>query len=210
MSNLSTSKFVKKNLYQQKDFEYVMYVLHICYTQMLEIYSEIENNENKIRNRLYKDFLKPVKVKEQLSIDKWIFHPELPEIDDDYHEYGRTDIALYLPDEYLKNENAYYVIECKRIDGNKTLNDAYFNNGIDRFIKEKYPTYNHKAGMLGFVVKPINIDHNSKKNLKLKSSDIIASANFEYISQHKTVNYRHFKIYHLMLDFSSKVKKPNP
>lgn len=206
MNSLSTSKFSKKSLYQQKDFEYVMSTIHICYNEMLQKYSVIENNENKIRNRLYKDFLKPVKVKEKLSIDKWVFHPEVPEIDNNYHEYGRTDIMLYLSDEYLKSEDAYYVIECKRIDGNKTLNDAYFNDGIDRFIKEKYPVYNHKAGMLGFVVKSININDNSIKELKLKNSNVILNANFGYKSQHTTINGEDFCIYHLMLDFSSKIE----
>ncbi|WP_051435889.1 hypothetical protein [Tenacibaculum sp. 47A_GOM-205m] len=206
MSSLNASKFDKKSLYQQRDFEYVISVIYTCYNKMLQNYSVIENNENKIRNRLYKDFLKPVKVKEGLSIDKWIFHPEVPEIDDSYHEYGRTDIMLYLSDEYLKSENAYYVIECKRIDGGKTLNDAYIQNGMNRFIGEKYPVYNNKAGMLGFVVKSININDNSVENLKLKKNNVISNANFEYISQHTTSSGKDFCIYHLMLDFSSKIK----
>lgn len=206
MSQLNVSKFVNNQTYYlKKDFEFVMSKIYDCYLMMLDKYEEIENNENRIRNRLYKDFLNPSIMKEKLGLSNWIFHPEVPEIDDDYHEYGRTDIMFYSPKEYMKSEKAYYIIECKRLDGSKKLNDAYIKNGINRYIQEKYPVYNNVNGMLGFLVKSIDIAENSK-TLNLTIKDFIPSFSFAYVSKEVTnKSKRNFILYHLMLDFSSKV-----
>lgn len=197
-SNLGTIQ----SFYLKKDFEFVMSKIYECYLMMLDKYQIIENNENKIRNRLYKDFLNPVKVKEKLGLNNWIFHPEIPEINDEYHEYGRTDIKFYTPSEYLKDENAFYLIECKRLDGKNKLNDAYVSNGINRYITEKYPVYRNVNGMLGFVISDIDIAKNSKR---LNLSEFLFIPNFtnSFISYHKTdKKNKKFELYHLMLDFS--------
>ncbi len=208
MRELNASKLGDiQSFYLKKDFEFVMSKIYDCYLRMLDKYSKIENNENKIRNRLYKDFLSPVQVKELLGLNNWIFHPEVPEIDDDYHEHGRTDIMFYSSKEYIKDENAYYVIECKRLDGNKRLNDAYIENGINRFITEKYPIYKNVNGMLGFIVKPFDIPKISV-DLKLDCINLIPNFEYAYTSSHTTKNSnKDFTLYHLMLDFSSIIKK---
>ena len=64
---------------------------------------------------------------------------------------------------HWEQEKAYFIIECKRLDGNKTLNDKYKNEGINRFITKKYSSYYGANGMIGFVVKKIDIDENIKK-----------------------------------------------
>ncbi len=208
MNNLNGARLgVDKQLfYIQSDFKYVMSKIYCCYLGMIEKYPTLENNENKIRNRLYKDFLEPARIKENLGIHNWIFHPETPEINDEYHEHGRTDLKLYLATEYVKNENAYYIIECKRLDGGKFLNESYVKNGIERFISEKYPTHKKVNGMLGFVVKAIDINKNSKY-LGLICSHLIPGFQFAYTSEHKTKeSKKDFTLYHLMLDFSSKIE----
>lgn len=206
MQELDASKFGDtQSYYLKKDFEFIMSKIYCCYLMMLDKYPIIENNENKIRNRLYKDFLQPAKVKEELGLNSWIFHPEVPEIDDNYHEHGRTDIMFYTPIEYLKDENAYYIIECKRLDGNRKLNEAYFNNGISRFICEKYPTNKGINGMLGFIVRKIDIINNSLK-LNLNPEPFIENFQYSYKSNHTTKNgNKEFLLYHLMLDFSGKI-----
>lgn len=206
MGELDASKLGSiQSFYLKKDFEFVMSKIYDCYLLMLDRYSIVENNENKIRNRLYKDFLKPTKLKEKLGLSDWVFHPEVPEIDEDYHEHGRTDIMFYSPKEFLKDDDAYYVIECKRLDGNKTLNDAYIENGINRFISEKYPIYKKVNGMLGFIVKAIDIAKNSVR-LNITSKDFITNFQYAYASNHTTKNSKkEFTLYHLMLDFSSKI-----
>ena len=195
-----------QSVYLKNDFEYILFKVHDCYLMMLENYSTIENNETKIRNRLYKDYLEPVKMKEKLGLNNWIFHPEAPEIDGQYHEFGRTDLKLYSPKEYLKNEKAYYVIECKRLDGKSALNQAYRKEGINRFIAEKYPTYKNVNGMLGFVIRSIDIDKNSL-SLNLDHYPFIPNFSYSYTSAHTTQDSKKdFTLYHLMLDFSSKIK----
>ena len=45
---------------------------------------------------------------------------------------GRTDLKVITSD-YFRDAKAYYIIECKRIDGKNTLNKNYIVAGVDRF-----------------------------------------------------------------------------
>ncbi|WP_145856858.1 hypothetical protein [Pedobacter suwonensis] len=207
MNNLNASIFSKSHIYLDREFEFILRGIYMCYQNMLVDYAEVENNENKIRNRLYRDYLKKVSVKQSLGLEHYIFHPEVPEVDAEYNESARTDFMVYNSLTYVKDELAYYIIECKRIDGSKTLNDKYTENGIDRFIQDRYPSNRKVNAMLGFIVKPLKINENSLKIPSLKKYPFIDDFEFSYTSSHTTNRKIKVTLYHLMLDFSTIIKK---
>ena len=74
---------------------------------------------------------------------------------------GRTDIRI-VSDDWFKNRNAYYIVECKRLDGENTLNNLYVKEGVQRFVGDspKYSSFYNKNIMLGFCVKKHDIKRN--------------------------------------------------
>lgn len=206
---LNATVFTKSNLYLDREFEFILYGVYKCYQKMLMDYSIIENNENKIRNRLYKDYLKSSAIRTEIGLENYVFHPEVPEIDENYNESARTDVIVYNAVNYAKDESAYYVVECKRLDGSKRLNEKYVVNGINRFIEDRYPSNKSVNAMLGFVVKTIDINANCLKIPGLTSYVFIPEFAFAYTSTHTSINSKRFTLYHLMLNFASLIHNPD-
>ncbi len=203
---LNSNKFkTQAKAYYTREFNFILSKISECSEMMIERYDSIENNENKIRNRLYKDFLKNNLIREQLGLTPYIFHPEVPEINEDYFEEGRTDLIVYNATTYSKNTNAYYVLECKRLDGTTSLNEKYVENGVLRFVQEKYPTNLKSNCMIGFIVKEINISENLKKIVQITTNNVSTNTiSFaDLTSVHSTISQKEIYIKHLMLDFSS-------
>ena len=121
----------------------------------------IPNHEEKIRTHLLENYLENEKIRCAIGLSdvKIRFLPEVLEnYDADTNTYiGRTDIRV-LSSNWLSNPNDYYIVECKRLDGTKSLNQKYVDEGICRFVGDtpKYSSYNNKNIMLGFVVKDID------------------------------------------------------
>ena len=144
------------------------------------------------------------------------FLPEVPEnYDMDNNTYiGRTDIRV-LSSNWLSNPKDYYIVECKRIDGTKSLNQKYVDEGIGRFVGDspKYSSYNNQNIMLGFVVKEIdcsvvisdisNIHTNRIGSLIDKDITIIENYKDYYLCESVYTN----KLYlsHIFYDISSAV-----
>lgn len=205
-----------------KTFEFILTQMTRCYYKMLEKYPEIENDEELIRNRLFKDFLKNNTILSELMLKPYIFTAEGIEIGDDYKEKGWIDIKVQVYKDYIENADAYFVIECKRL-GEDGLNGLYIKEGIDRF-RHKYPSYYGISGMIGFIVAPIDIDKNIEKINQLiptyyqyvNTTKFLTKhpfiqreiTNFDnsYISQHKDKNNNIIDLYHLMWDFSTHIK----
>lgn len=59
--------------------------------------------------------------------------------------------------------------------------------------------------MIGFVVNPIDIEQNTKFFSDLKFHQFINGFKYSYVSNHKTTNSKDITLYHLMLDYSSKI-----
>ncbi|MVO08554.1 hypothetical protein GOQ30_05185 [Flavobacterium sp. TP390] len=206
MSKLDASNFKYLDFYHDNVFEFILTQIYNCYNKMLNDYSLIENNENLIRNGLYKNYLENNEIREELQLTPYLFDTEVELYNDDDLVKGRTDIKVYNAIERTKNTDAYYIIECKRIDGSNGLNDKYISNGINRFIEnEKYPSFKKVNGMIGFVVNPIDIEQNTKNFSDLKFHQFINNFNYSYISNHTTTNSNNITLYHLMLDYSSKI-----
>ncbi|MBU7006875.1 hypothetical protein [Phosphitispora fastidiosa] len=128
----------------------------------------LKNNEDAITNRL---------IAVYLNTEPGIFRyePQSPEHYDREtdHYIGRTDIKVISGD-YFRDEKAYYIIECKRIDGSITLNQNYITKGVERFFSPnphpKYSSYYLQNIMFGYVVRAIDITENADKIDKLQGS----------------------------------------
>lgn len=178
----------------------------------------IPNHEEKIRTYLLENYLENEKTRCIIGLsDVPIrFLPEVPEnYDMDNNTYiGRTDIRV-LSSNWLSNPKDYYIVECKRIDGTKSLNQKYVDEGIGRFVGDspKYSSYNNQNIMLGFVVKEIdcsvvisdisNIHINRIGSLIDKDITIIENSKDYYLCESVYTN----KLYlsHIFYDISSAV-----
>jgi hypothetical protein len=121
------------------------------------------NLEEKIRNYLLEHYLRDNIFRKSINTNNIPiqFQPEsLVNYNEENNSYdGRVDIQAVSTEWLYGNHNAYFTIECKRLDGTKSLNEKYVTQGVFRFIGDnpKYPSYNNKNFMLGFVVKQINL-----------------------------------------------------
>tara|TARA_B100000446_G_C10501502_1_gene323339 strand:+ start:518 stop:1135 length:618 start_codon:yes stop_codon:yes gene_type:complete len=204
MDSLGVSKFTFTFEYQQKDLKFILSALYKCYLKIIKSDILIKNNENEIRDIFISDqFLDNHLFKQELDLIEFKFDKEIQTKD------GRVDIrVLNMIDEMKGNYKPYYYIECKRIKGDKTYNDYYSNNGINRFINGKYPTYLKENAMIGFVVNNIDIEENSLKISGLIKYNFIDGFNYSYISKHTIHNEEEITLYHLMLNFSNKIATP--
>lgn len=194
--------------YVDENFEFILAQIHNCYKKMIVDNVSIENNENKIKNKLYKDYLNRQIIREELGLSEYLFKTETAFIDENYNENGYSDLEVIDLIGSKKSTDAYYIIECKRIDDvnphyQNSLNNKYINEGINRFIEEKYPTHNNVNAMLGFVVKDIDIKNNCNHFADFKHYKFIEDFEYSYRSNHITKTNKKITLYHLMLNFSS-------
>jgi hypothetical protein len=125
---------------------------------------KIANNETAIRDHLFYNYLNNDEIMRNMDFDNFRFLAETPENYMDGKPQGRTDLQVFSINEF-RHRNRYFIIECKRIDGNLTLNREYIDEGIRRFVGEspKYKSYYKMNCMLGFIVRCINIAKNVEK-----------------------------------------------
>ncbi len=176
-------------------FKTLMFTIYKCYELMIKDKLILPNLENNIRDILLYDYLNNNKIRQTLDFSNFLFDPEVPE------NSGRSDIKVQTYDTF-QNTKAYYIIECKRLDGYATLNKEYIKNGINRFLTTEYPpkysSFYKISGMIGFVVKDIDIDENIQK----------IGSFFNTIQKDKVYDSNHesLKFYHLMMDFSKNIE----
>ena len=179
----------------------------------------LTNDENSIRNVLLISYLKNNNVRKKIGLTNYLFDREVPEDT----TIGRTDIKIQTSNTFL-DTNAYYTIECKRLDavnvtGTTGLNAKYIENGICRFTNRIYSAYHKTNGMIGFITQAIDIHKNVQFiNNLLKKSFVEANTyqelapryilngfDYSYCSSHGTGN-EEILIYHLMFDFTGNIQ----
>ena len=213
---MNADKFEDAYLIYDFEFNNVLDFINHCYGLMLKEYEgqSIENNENKIRNRLYKDFLSSNTVRSEIDLFPCRFECECAEINDEYEEIGYSDIKVLTSTSLINNE-AYYIIECKRLDGSTSLNREYVKEGIYRFIdNKKYPSYRNLSGMIGFIVKKVNVTDTVaainivlSKEKRINTFEMLKTLdNNLYSSSHEKFDKSTLTIRHLMFDFSDNIK----
>lgn len=211
----------KNNLYnidfEAGLFESIIEHLKRCSSDMTVDIKEkgnwLHNHEDKITNRLVENYLNKGPSIMRFSLQS----PENFNPDEDCYR-GRTDIKV-VTQNWFKDTNDYYIIECKRIDGKATLNKEYIINGVARFVisPPKYPSFNKKNIMFGYVVKDIDIPENVKEIEVLqkiilddiKFDGFILKSNYETEYYIYSCNYilgaESLELRHLFYDFSSSI-----
>ena len=208
---------------QQLRDEYLASLLECC----VEIYKDIvvknrhvENQEEKIRDLFYDDYLNDDDYRHSHDIlNRFDFTAESKE------KTGYLDIRAKSINPYISTK-AYYSIECKRLDGKSHLNAEYIKNGICRYVIDHYSTYFDTNAMFGFVVEQMDIDKNIDSINELLPNDYInqqsvtVNANakhplqyfdfangypYSYISTHTHILGKEIVLYHLMFDFSNNI-----
>jgi len=181
------------------------------YESLINDNIQLKNDENEIRDILVEHYLNHPLKRQELRIDNLIFNREPSE----NMAKGFVDIKIQTMIS-LNNPKAYYIFECKRLDGSMELNRKYVKEGIMRFVSEKYSSYYGLNGMLGFEVKKLNTTANIEEINRLTADDypetniikrieitnVTQEFKYSYISSHTTVSSRDIRLYHLMLDFS--------
>ncbi len=205
----------------EKEFENILTGITTCYKMMIKDTVKVPNDENRIRDILRKDYLNNRQIRDSIGLtDNYIFDREVPEEND----LGRVDIKISTHNTF-KNPEAFYIIECKRLDnqnltGVSGLNAEYIKNGIKRFVERKYSAYYRINGMIGFVVEEMDISTNitcinnllKKKFSEANTETVLTALNFindfkyQYFSIHKDLKDKKIKLYHLMFDFSANIK----
>ena len=176
----------------------------------------LQNNEDAITNRLIAMYL-------NAQPDIFRYEPQSPEhYDDETDRYiGRTDIRVISGD-YFRDEKAYHIVECKRIDGTVALNKKYITEGVERFFspnpQPQYSSYYLQNIMFGYVVQAIDIPENVDKIDKLQGFLLKgAAASAFMLKQNENAKYYVYtcgyvvsdigqiELRHLFFDFSDVV-----
>lgn len=219
MNNLDASAYAFSEIYYYSEFEELLGKITLCYKDMVASDCQLSNDENKIRDHLYINYLNNDDVLRKYKFGKYKFDKEIAE---DFGE-GRVDIRIISPD-IFENKQAYYIIECKRIDsintqGKTGLNAEYVINGMNRFLKEnKYSSFYGTNGLIGFVVSQMDIKANINKistlakthligsyTQEIQAESFISDFQYHYSSHHTKQNGEQIKLYHLMYDLADKI-----
>lgn len=203
------------NLLRKSEFEQITnYISEICnliVENFIANNRKFPNDENRIRSIMLVEYLSDDDTRQKFGMLDYDFTPEVLENYDGNGDFlGRTDIRIKLKTDFDKRD-AYYIVECKRIDGTSNLNKKYINDGVARFVTEKYSAFYKKNIMLGFVVKQINISDNVRKieNIQNLNSNVHMHGSLEVIDQSKNIYNCIYKIEcgeleirHIFSDFS--------
>ena len=172
-------------------FKVLLLNIYKCYELMIKDELLLPNLENDIRDILLLNYLNNNEIRHTLNFSNFLFDPEVPE------NSGRSDIKVQTYDTF-QDTKAYFIIECKRLDGCAYLNKEYVKNGVNRFTTSYYTSYYKLNAMIGFVVKDIDIDENMNK----------IGSFFNTIENNRLYDSNHIslKLYHLMMDFSKNIE----
>jgi len=198
------------------EFEILLSKIAFCYNLMVQDKVQLPNDENTIRDKLLLNYLKKDEIRKSIGLTEFLFDREVPE---DY-SIGRTDIKVQSKNTFMETE-AYYIIECKRLDNDNTkgitgLNAQYIKNGICRFVSNYYSSHYGVNAMIGFVITPMDIHKNTddinflldncfpqaKTITNLSKETFIPNFEYHYRSTHQKDDSSELNLYHLMFDFT--------
>lgn len=198
----------------EKIIQYLMDMSEALVCDLAKRGDTLPNDENRIRSIILEEYLDKDEVRKKNRMASFRFTPENMENYNGVGAYiGRTDIRITLTSDF-KKKNAYYIIECKRIDGLDSLNKKYVEEGVGRFVREKYSSYYGRNVMFGFIIKKVNISQNTKRieSIQNTSTDLLLHGNINIIgtsgvSEHYKCTYKiasgELELRHVFSDFSS-------
>lgn len=217
INEIDASSFKHSIEIYEEEFKIILSGITFCYALMINNNVQVpSNDENRIRDILYLEYLRKDDIRKKANLINYRFDRETSEDE----SKGRTDIRVLSKNDF-EIHDAYYIIECKRLDnenlkGSSGLNEEYIKNGIMRFVEQQYSTYYTVNGMIGFIVENMDINNNIdninyliKNNYKQVNSitkltfiDFIKDFNYSFYSIHEDIKGKEIKLYHLMFDFS--------
>lgn len=176
----------------------------------------IRNNEPEIRDYLLENYLQSNAIRGVVGLEDFSFQPEVRVRNTNIGNcnHGNVDIKILIQKLSFIDTEAYFIIECKRIDGTTYLNKAYVSEGVCRFVSTDayYSTYQDRNFMLGFVVNDIDINDNIQKinsiqNINdrltvLQEIERMSTNRFVYQSRY-LLNSNIILLLHMFYDFSS-------
>ncbi len=174
--NVELNQILKKDIYEDM-IDFIFVSLEQMKKDLLLQGEKLQNDENKIRTHLLENYLNNSEFRQKVNFEDLYlaFNAENVEgYNKESEEYiGRVDIKVYSFNTIISNNKNYYIIECKRLDGSKQLNEKFVIEGICRFVldKPKYSSFNNENIMLGFFVKNINIDLNTDEINKIQKEN---------------------------------------
>ena len=220
LNKLSAKKFVRNKTYKIQ-FNKILTACVKAHSKLIESEDNLDGLEEEVlRNKLIKYIRNNQGT---YGVAKYVFDAESAEIDETTDKtVGYHDIKITIPcsSNFSTEEQKKFIIECKRLDGYTSKNKAYIEEGMNRFISEKYVCRLDVCGMIGFIEKSNKVyktdkiveivnDINNKlinvykKNEaeKLQTSTNIDEFNHSYISTHNREKCQlPLYISHLFLD----------
>ncbi|WP_291862212.1 hypothetical protein [Marinilabilia sp.] len=209
-----------------EEFNQVAKLLIYSYQQMVENNEVLtSDHETYLRNILVKKYLRNKDAKQKYDIGYLGFEIESGEIDINNQTVGFIDIkVLNLGNKDLLDEDEYYSIECKRLDGESTKNNLYIKEGINRYVNSKYSQQMPFSAMVGFIESGItaNIKDNINSSLienkyfqtysSLLEYVFVADFKETFVSKHERKNsqFTDIEIFHFLFDFQGLIKKEYP
>ena len=224
---LNAREFLWNKQFYDEEFKYILNICYCAYKRLLADGIKIVDNENKIRDVIFSRYLGNQNFLDSMGCENYLFDKEVPEGD------GRIDIRVMPVGKGFRGRDAYYIIECKRLNNIQPesvygLNAKYVANGIYRFESNYYSCRLSCNGMFGFVVSKMNIKKNVKSINSLlgraitndKGDSVVVSSSgvlchlrnvipgfpHVYRSKHVTFDRSKIVLYHLMLDVSKIVQ----
>ena len=202
---MDTSMFEYKYEFYQEQLKGILKDISDVYRIICEQNMIIDNDENLIRDKIGEFFENQSYKAKTTTVCEYYYDSEVRLT----KTRGRVDMRFLSPNSY-SIQDAFFAIECKRIDGRSFLNKEYVKKGIRRFTTGKYPSALGCNAMLGFMVAPINLNETLYKinQLLLPEECIQMSSNTidgvsKLESQH--TYQRNFTLYHLWIDFSQQI-----
>ena len=168
---------------------------------------KIDNNENKIRNHLHINYLNNDKIRKEIGLDKYLFQTEVETNYVDDKPLSRMDFKVCCSD-IFQNSSSFFIIECKRLDGNNYLNREYVVEGVNRFlgVSPAYSSLSKISSMLGFIVSNIDIDDNLKNICNIQKDCCENPNDMKKISDNiyfcRYGNNNIITLFHVFYDFS--------
>lgn len=216
---LNASSFAGASLFVHREFCAVLERCIYIYREFISSNNNIANNEEKIRDVFFKKLDNDRYRNKHKELLNFHFEKEPQE------KTGFLDIKVKTLNPY-RSTKAFYTIECKRLDGKKSLNAEYIKNGICRFVTNYYSSYFDCNAMFGFVVENFDISRNviqinsllpnkyknqqrkvvcANATQQLTYNDFANGYQHSYVSKHKRLNKHEITLYHLMFDFSNNI-----
>lgn len=219
---LNASSFTGTSLFVHREFCAVLECCINIYREYITSNKVIANNEEKIRDVFFEKLDDDKYRSEHKVLLNYHFEREPQE------KTGFLDIKVKTLKPY-RSTKAFYVIECKRLNGKKSLNAEYVKNGICRFVTNYYSSFFDCNAMFGFVVESVdlqsdvidninsrlnsnyinaqNVEVNANAIQQLTYTDFANGYQYSYTSKHRRLGTSEITLYHLMFDFSQNIQQ---